>query len=308
MVISAHGHFATVATTAVVILAAGAGLCIPAPADPANSEYPQRPRDRFRTSTEVVSVDVLVLQNRKAVAGLRKQDFTITDNGREQTIDHIWQDSLACDVLFVVDTSGSVTAAKTAQLIAAMEESAASLRTGDRAALIGFSDRVRVLSPWTTNMRSLAQALAAVKPQGRTRMRDAVITATIMAERPPRRTLIVLFSDGADTASWVPRDRLLTALRVSDVVLYPLAVPAGPTAAGALSFLSDLAARTGGRLSEVSSVRDIRHTVVRVLDEYRQRYVIAYSPDDPRPGWHAIDVSVARRGATVVARRGYFRD
>jgi hypothetical protein len=45
----------------------------------------------------------------------------------------------------------------------------------------------------------------------------------------------------------------------------------------------------------------------RVLDEFRQRYLLTFSPaTDSAPGWHHLDVRVKRRGVTVKARAGYF--
>jgi hypothetical protein len=45
---------------------------------------------------------------------------------------------------------------------------------------------------------------------------------------------------------------------------------------------------------------------VGVLEEFRQRYLLSYSPQGvPTGGWHRLEVRVKRRGATVKARPGY---
>jgi hypothetical protein len=45
-----------------------------------------------------------------------------------------------------------------------------------------------------------------------------------------------------------------------------------------------------------------------ILQEFRTRYLITYSPRGAdTPGWHAIDVKVKGRRVQVRARRGYER-
>jgi hypothetical protein len=54
-------------------------------------------------------------------------------------------------------------------------------------------------------------------------------------------------------------------------------------------------------------VRDLKRTFLRVMDDLRVRYRLTVDlPEAPAPGWHALDVSVTTRGATVIARPGYF--
>jgi hypothetical protein len=67
-----------------------------------------------------------------------------------------------------------------------------------------------------------------------------------------------------------------------------------------------LAKATGGRFLLTRDDRQIANTFVQVLDEFRQRYLLTYSPAGvARAGRHRIDVSVRRRGATVRAQEGY---
>jgi hypothetical protein len=71
-------------------------------------------------------------------------------------------------------------------------------------------------------------------------------------------------------------------------------------------FLRELSLVTGGSLLEVDSSRDLGAAFLRVLDEFRQRYLISYSPQGvPAAGWHPLTVTVKGRRATVKARAGY---
>jgi hypothetical protein len=64
---------------------------------------------------------------------------------------------------------------------------------------------------------------------------------------------------------------------------------------------------TGGRSIAIESTRDLSSTFVRILEEFRMRYLISYSPEGVSgAGWHRLDVRVKGRGLTVKARPGYF--
>ena len=57
----------------------------------------------------------------------------------------------------------------------------------------------------------------------------------------------------------------------------------------------------------VESTNDLSATFARILEEFRMRYLISYSPEGVAPGgWHELDVRVRTRGAAVKARPGYF--
>ena len=98
---------------------------------------------------------------------------------------------------------------------------------------------------------------------------------------------MLLFSDGVDTASWLSADQALTSARRANVVVYS-AVVRGGAVAGA--FCGDLARQTGGDVIEVESTRDLRGRFQSILEEFRQRYLISYTPRGvERRGWHDVD-------------------
>jgi hypothetical protein len=71
-------------------------------------------------------------------------------------------------------------------------------------------------------------------------------------------------------------------------------------------FLSDITDDTGGRLLQIESTKDIRDRFLTILAEFRERYVLSYTPRGvTRSGWHELDVRIKGRRATVRARPGY---
>ena len=57
---------------------------------------------------------------------------------------------------------------------------------------------------------------------------------------------------------------------------------------------------------EIESTKDLADRFVAILDEFRQRYLVSYTPSGVRAGgWHRLDVRVRGRKAGVKARAGY---
>jgi hypothetical protein len=76
---------------------------------------------------------------------------------------------------------------------------------------------------------------------------------------------------------------------------------------GQTDFMEAIASATGGRVIKADETSNLPKAFEEILQEFRTRYVITYSPASDAPGWHAIDLKVKGRRAEVKARRGYER-
>ena len=124
----------------------------------------------------------------------------------------------------------------------------------------------------------------------------------ILGESDAGRALMIVFSDGLDTASWLTPEQLLDTGRRSDAVVYGVSV----TSPVKVTFLRDLAALTGGSLVEVESTKDLDALFLTVLDEFRQRYLLSFTPRGvSTQGYHRFEVRVKGRDVKVKARPGY---
>src|SRR5262249_3508592 len=78
-----------------------------------------------------------------------------------------------------------------------------------------------------------------------------------------------------------------------------------------VDIIREAAERTGGELHVGSwffRSRSILNAFKRILDEFRQSYVLRFSPTGVKgSGWHALDVQVPSvKDATIHARKGYY--
>ena len=74
-------------------------------------------------------------------------------------------------------------------------------------------------------------------------------------------------------------------------------------------FLDSLTGESGGRVIFANSNSDLRATFTQALAEFRDRYVLSYSPTGvSSTGWHRLEVKLRNKSGKVTARRGYFAE
>ena len=279
------------------------------------------PQRAFRSGVDVVRVDVSVMHGRTPVVGLKAENFALTDNGVAQDVNSATLDNLPISVFLVLDVSGSVAGEELSHLIDAGQQLVRSLRPGDLASLITFSQQVLVNVPLTADVSAVGKALASLKGRGATSMNDAIHVAMNLRPMDTSRSVIIVFSDGADNLSWATPGALVDEVKKTPVVIHAVelkddipvrARPESPTmlAQGFIDRVPVLQALTleaGGRVWSARSPRDLRALFAEALEEMRARYLLTYTPKGvPQNGWHTLKVSLKNARGDVTARPGYF--
>lgn len=256
----------------------------------------------FRSRIEAVRVDVLVTENGRPLPALSAADFEVLDNGVRQHVDLASFEQIQLNVVLALDMSASLQGLRLGHLQTAGKRVLDGLKPGDRAALVAFSHVVSPTQGLTDDLDRVRAALDQARGEGLTSLIDAAHTGMLLGESDAGRSLLIVFSDGVDTSSWLAADAVLETARRGDVVVY--GVEAGERRA---SFSRDLSEVTGGRVFAIESTTDLSATFANILEEFRMRYLVSYSPQGVAPGgWHRLEVRVRKRGVTVKARPGYF--
>ena len=118
-------------------------------------------------------------------------------------------------------------------------------------------------------------------------MRDAAF-AGLLRESDPGRTLLLIFSDGDDTSSWLTTPKVIETAKRTDAVVYAVVVPLQrafwtpqggatiDTVKKAGKFLESLTEETGGRVLFASSNSICARRSRSVANP--TTYVLSYSP------------------------------
>jgi VWFA-related protein len=296
-------------------IAASAALAIAAAVAPASQS-----RSVFRSGTDVVTVSVAVKRGNSAVGNLAASDFRLYDNDVAQSIEALTIESVPVDVTLFMDTSGSTSGAldRMQRNVRAM---AAMLRPADRFRLLTIGLSVYETLPWQPAHRALALGMKAVP--GISLIYDALLAAFAHQPESGRRHLIVALTDGEDCGSVANGSQVLGVGARSEAVLhviyvsssgemgeYAIGAVCSPTNPDGPHVMAKAAEQSGGGIHRSRFGDPAVRTFSEVLDEFRQSYVLRYSPKgvDGR-GWHRVRVDVpGRQGLTIRSRNGYFAE
>jgi Ca-activated chloride channel family protein len=276
----------------------------------ASVQTAQKPQ--FKTGAEFVRVDALVTNHGSSIDGLTGDDFELRDNGVPQQVSVMDASTLPVDVAMALDISSSVEGLRLINLQSAATGIVDSLRPGDRAALVSFNDLLYLQSPLTEDFTRIRTSIAGMRALGRTSLRDAAYAALLQSDPSAGRALVVLFTDGQDVSSYLSDDALIDTARRINAVVYSVALATARNSASAApqdAILDDLPRLTGGRRFSAEHPERLRDVFATILKEFRQRYVLSYTPRGvDATGFHTVDVRLTKgRKGEVRARPGYFR-
>ena len=288
----------------------------------------QEQAPQFRSGVDAVRVDVLVMDGRRPVTGLTADDFELRDSGVAQTVEAVAIADVPISLMVALDVSQSVKGDTLNQLKKGVDAALAALEPWDRTALLTFASDVRLRHDWTVDADTVRLSVSELRAAGGTSLWDATFTAlTLHDPTPTVRSLVLVFSDGEDTSSWLPSGSVVDKARRTDAVVYSVEMAAvrdpnrglyyrsgielaqsDRAAWVAGPFLQELADATGGDTFRTTNAGDLRSAFTRILTEFRTRYLLRYSPQGvERAGWHPIEVKLNSKKGKVTARRGYLR-
>jgi Ca-activated chloride channel family protein len=279
--------------------------------------------------SEMVKLRVTVTdKQRKPVPSLPLAQFNVIDNKQQEKIAFFQNEARPASVGILVDTSGSARRPNRARdLKIVVQEIARGGVDSTQYFLLAFGDRLELLVDWTTDANRLVEALNNSKRGGETRLYDAVYAATEKVNRDNKELgVLIVISDGMDTASDHSFDQVHKILGRCDILLYSVALLGGPAdslAGFGTEVLSSLTLRTGGAFYSPLSEKEISAAAAIISEELRSQYVIGYYPTGlKRDGkWHNVRVevrpleikdgtkpnsSIQHRTLSARTRRGYF--
>jgi VWFA-related protein len=181
--------------------------------------------DVLRVDTTLVTVPVSVFDRQgRFIPNLKREDFTLLENGNEQSIAFFETAEKPFTVALLLDTSAS-TQFKLSEIKAAALEFAKQLRPQDRVLLVNFNSEVLLLTEPTNDLVLLEQTIEEFVHTGTaTRLYDAVdLTIVERLNQIKGRKAIVLFTDGVDTASQqASYQSTLERVEELDALIYPV--------------------------------------------------------------------------------------
>jgi Ca-activated chloride channel homolog len=304
--------------TAIALLAVATALAERPQDKP--KQQPSSQDDTQKIVTLEVRLPVTVKEKGKFVPGLTINNFEVYEDGKRQRIENfIAPSQLPLNIAVLMDTSNSV------KLKLPFEKDAAedfimtvtTHRRKDQVLFATFDSDVELHQDFTDAQEPLVKAIRTAKAGGYTRLYDGVYRVVeeklANVPRADARRIIVILSDGADTASdRTLRDAIELAQRY-DVTIFGISTKnfKGSTA-GTVENSDDkdlrrLCESTGGQLFLPSEKIELFRAFTQVAQDLRQEYVIYYRPDNQSRSGKRREIEVKLRAADgrLYHKQGY---
>ena len=280
--------------------------------------------DVVRVTSNLVTVPASVVDSQgRAVINLQLEDFELRVDGQPRPISELSRAEVPVTLALLFDNSQSLSAAREFEKQAAIRFFRTVIRPIDRAAIYAVATDITLAQPLTHNVPALVKTIEHFgKPEGATRLHDAIAEAAAYLRPYPGRKVIVIVSDGEDTLSDLDFDQMLRKTLAADCQVYAVqtkqieymmltcqASNSNLQALAAERRMQDLTSQTGGAIYAPFQGSDLESAFTQIAADLAQQYILSYYPTDERQDglFRTISVRVAtRQNMRVRARRGYY--
>jgi Ca-activated chloride channel family protein len=272
----------------------------------------------FHVDVKLVNIFVNVTdKNGALVGGLTRDDFSVYEDNRLQEIAVFERQSeLPLNLTLAIDTSGSVHKDMSEEASAARRFAHAILRPQDQMSILQFATEVRELTPFTNKIAQIDRGLSELHGDFATALYDAICMGSEKLGKKEGRKVLVVISDGDDTAQNSTYAQALEAALRNEVMIYslidvPIEASAGRDLGGEHALIT-IAEQTGGKYFYVED-GGLDKAFAKVSDDLRTQYLIGYYPRHQAPGtnFHRLTVTIPRAAAdefNVRNKTGYYAD
>jgi Ca-activated chloride channel homolog len=265
----------------------------------------------FRSRVQIVPLYATVTdQQRRLVPDLTKEEFEILDDGKLQEIRVFLNEVQPITVVVMLDTSASMTGSLDLLQMAA-EQFLLRLLPKDRGSVGAFNDKIEFVCDFTSDRDQLVASLKEIDFGNPTRLYDALGASLDRLRGIEGRRVILIFTDGEDTASRLGFGRVLERARTEEVMVYSIGLEsdyfngAQQVRTKPDPALKRLAQETGGGYFELKKSSELASTFTRVAQELHSQYVLGFTPEVLDGKVHRLSLRVKRPGVSVRARQSY---
>jgi VWFA-related protein len=300
---------------------------------------PTEPQILEVTANEVLVPTLVEKPHGGIIYGLKSEDFIVEDDGVPQKI-RLQEEMDTAPVALVVAVEQGAMSVLEFNKFSRLGPLLDLFLTDDRAqaALVSFDSEPRLLVDFTHSEEKLDQNLKHMRPgDGGAAILDTASYAVDLLESQPKeyRRVLLLISEERDHGSkHIKPEQLIRRIGNSDVLV--LSVTFSPARAELLHDMQDngdnrtmniipallmaiqavrknvakeIAVMSGGEYTNFTGDKGFEKRVADAAKRSRNRYLISFSPSNPKPGLHTLRVRLAQNyGAKVVARENYWVD
>ena len=265
----------------------------------------------FRSSTRIVPIIATVTSaDGRLVPNLEQDEFTILDNGKPQEIAFFQNEVQPFTVVVMMDKSASMTA-NLEMLDRAAEQFILRMLPADKGQVGAFSDKIELSGTFTSDRDDLIGALDELQFGNPTRLNDAIDASMEALKGVEGRRVVLVFTDGDDTASRIGFSDVLQRARDEEIMVYAIGLESEYFNGQRIvrsrpdRNLRRLADETGGGYFELKRTADLAPTFSRVAQELHSQYTLGFTPSVLDGKEHKLELRMKQAGMMARARRSY---
>jgi VWFA-related protein len=327
-----------------LLLAQAAGQAPTSETPPGQEATSQEPTIRVNVDLVNILFTVHAKKGGQLIPNLEKNNFSIDEDGKPQTIQHFSRETdLPLTLGLLIDISASQGRLIDIERQAASAFFSSVIRKKDEAFLISFGKSTELLQDFTNSARQLSAGLQDLQGDGQdpmigrgpgsipntgpvptmgspkgTLLYDAIYLASNeKLKNEVGRKALILITDGDDQGSTYRLRDAVEAAQRSDAIIYSIyyvdrAFYSGGGfmlgGGGGESELRKMSEETGGHVFTVSGKHPLSEIFKEIQDELRNQYSIGYSSTNPnRDGsFRHIEIKTDNSSYRVQARNGYY--
>lgn len=269
----------------------------------------------LKVDVKLVSLFVSVTDPRGAPVGdLQKENFSITEDDVPQKIAVFSRESsVPLSIVLAIDTSLSTKKDLPVELVSARKFAHAILRPTDTLAVYKFSEIVTQVVPFTNDMQSIDRGIDNIRVGAATALFDAIFLGSQALDKRQGRKVMVLITDGGDTASQTDYKGAVRAAQEAEALVYsviivPIEASAGRDTGGEHALIQ-LSEDTGAKYYYASSMNQLDEAFRKISDELRTQYLLGYYPVKrfAESDFRQLEVTVSGNSSLHVRHRtGYY--
>jgi Ca-activated chloride channel family protein len=265
----------------------------------------------FKAGTQIVPLYVTVQDiEKRLVPDLVKEDFDVLDNGAPVTLTLFQNEPEPFSVVVMLDTSGSMTLT-----IDLLQEAGRAVRDRLMPADKGIDRRVqRQDSVPDRGFHQQPRRSGGRAARGGLRQLDAPLGCGRVEHRAAqareRPRVVLVFTDGDDTASKIGLGKVMDEARAAETMVYAIGLQSvffngqRQVRSQPDRGLRKISDETGGGYFELKRTDDLGPTFTRVAQELHSQYVLGFAPATDGK-LHKLEVRVKKPGMTARARKSY---
>jgi VWFA-related protein len=278
----------------------------------------------IRLDTDLVVIDVTATDRSGAyVRDLRPEEVQVFEDGQERKINFFAvTDEAALSrplaVVFALDISGSLRPDEMTTLRQAAMKFTELMKGDSVFAAMSFNHKINIVQDFTPSQEKIVRAFEKMNRfEGSTRIYDALDRAITMLNRSaprtrqgrPVRRVVVVITDGFDSASIIDRREVIRRANDAGVTIYSVTLPSfalSPTDSTSRVITpldaSRIVSATGGQ-DFSADARDFTPIFKALAEEIRASYALAYYPDSRDGKRHELRVKTSRPEVKIRASR-----